>query len=73
MYGYCGRWPENALVQLLEWLGPSKEARSEGCRRLGSTTACDLALIRGQGYVVYSTLLRATILQGTAVELLDYV
>jgi len=42
LYGYCGRWPENALVQLLEWLGPSKEARSEGCRRLGST-ACDLA------------------------------
>jgi hypothetical protein len=29
MYGYCGRRSENALVQLLEWLGPSKEARKD--------------------------------------------
>ena len=30
VHGYCGRWSEDALVQLvLEWLGPSKEARKD--------------------------------------------
>lgn len=73
VYGYCGRWPENALVQLLEWLGPSKEARKDVVV-LAPLHATGLGgLIRGQGYVVYLNLFRAATILGMTLEPKDYV